>query len=188
MFKFLLLVFGLLAYSSAQLIRPTQDDFYQIGPIVEDDETVQFELTKKNSAHQLPQVHVRIDKLNDYRVRVRVENAFSSAKRRFIPPIQLDLDRKSKPNVTSRLYDVNIVSSARQSLVQVNRRSTNKTVFSVDLGTMIYSENFIQVQTTLPSNQVYGKCTLVLFLQSQSLTLPIRRSGRKDGHPPAALR
>lgn len=169
MFKFLLLVFALLAYSSAQ------NDFYRIGPIVEDDEIIQFELTKRISknhpvADQLPHLHVRIDNLNDYRARIRVENVFSSLNafsgaKRFVAPVQLDLDEKSKPDVASRLYGVNVVSSHQQSLVQVKRRSTGKIIFSIDLGSMIYSENFIQVQTTLSSSKVYGKfCFLKAFL------------------------
>ena len=157
MLKFWFFVFALVAYSSAQ--RLTQDDFYQIGPIVEDNEFIEFELTKKPSkshrvANQLPQLQVRIDNLNDYRARVRVQD---SGAKRFIAPVQLDLDRKSKPNVTSRLYDVKVISSRSKSLVQVNRRSTGRTVFSLDLGSMIYSENFIQIQTTLSSAKVYGR-------------------------------
>lgn len=158
MAKCLLLVFAFLAISSVQLVRAAANEpgFYRIGPIVSDDESVQFELTQTNPAEKLAQLHVRIDNLNDYRVRVRVENAFSGPKR-FIAPVELDLDRKNRPNVTSRLYDVQIESSVARSVVTVIRRSTNQGIFSLDLGTMIYEENFIQVQTTLPSSRVYGK-------------------------------
>ena len=156
MFKFLFLVLALLAHSSAQQDQPTSGDFYQIENIINEGDNIEFDLTKKGDSaiDQLPKLHARIENLNDYRVRLRVKNADSKAKI-FEAPVKLDLDRNKKPIVNKRLYKVEILED--QGLVQVKRRSNKKTIFSLDLGAMIYAENFIQIQTTLSSSRVYGK-------------------------------
>lgn len=108
---------------------------------------------KYGSKDNLEKLHVKIDFINDYRLRCKITDANS---KRFEVPLQIDLD-KQKSNQTSRLYDVKIGGHDEDSsILKIIRRKTNGLIFSMDLGKLIFSDQFIQVQNELTSFRLMG--------------------------------
>ncbi|XP_055958997.1 sucrase-isomaltase, intestinal [Patella vulgata] len=54
------------------------------------------------------------------------------------------------------LYDVTLIKGPPQFGIVVKRKGTNTTVFSTDLPGMTYSDQFLQITTRLPSDNLYG--------------------------------
>lgn len=68
----------------------------------------------------------------------------------FVPPIKLDLPTFT-PN-TDKKYLVKI----KNNIISVYRKSPYNLVWSADINTLVLSEQFNQIFTTISSNIVYG--------------------------------
>ena len=183
MFKLNFFIFSLfLVYSSVQ--SASKDDNYLLGPIISDDESLEFELTKNSKygfKDNLQSLHVKVDFLNDYRVRCKIKNGNFSQKR-FEAPIQLDLDIQT-PNETSRLYEVKLGGrQADSSVLKIIRKQTNTTIWSMDLGKIIFSDQFIRVTNQLTSLKLFGlgehMDTYLKNFTKQSKTIVLFNRGR----------
>ncbi|XP_037793117.1 maltase-glucoamylase, intestinal-like [Penaeus monodon] len=83
-----------------------------------------------------------------FRIKVTVPG-----EQRYEVPVPLDLPAPSSP--PSPLYKVSLEQSGN-FIIKVTRNDTNKVIFDTSIGGFTYAEQFLQVSTGLPSNNLYG--------------------------------
>ncbi|KAK6195135.1 hypothetical protein SNE40_000621 [Patella caerulea] len=87
--------------------------------------------------------------------RLRVKIVPNNVTRYEIPPEALNITASNTlPDL--QLYDVTLIKGPPQFGIVIKRKGTNTTVFSTDLPGMTYSDQFIQITTRLPSDNLYG--------------------------------
>ncbi|KAK6195437.1 hypothetical protein SNE40_000868 [Patella caerulea] len=98
---------------------------------------------------------VHVEYQTKHRLRIKIYPG--GAGRYEIPIEALDIESSSSPTSSDeQLYDVNVVEYGPQFGVVVRRKSTNTTVFSTDIPGMTFSDQFLQITTRLPSDNLYG--------------------------------
>ncbi|RWS15303.1 lysosomal alpha-glucosidase-like protein, partial [Dinothrombium tinctorium] len=124
---------------------------YNVTNIVYGDENIVVELQRLRPSgfpDDIEKVRVEINKLTDTLLQIKVKDAQNG---RFVPSFpKLNIP---KVDLKSPLYDVQVDFSGRLS---VTRRSTKAIVFSTALTRLIFSNQFHQLSSQLPSKYVYG--------------------------------
>ncbi|KAK6195139.1 hypothetical protein SNE40_000623 [Patella caerulea] len=89
--------------------------------------------------------------------RLRIRIAPVGVKRYEVPKEAVDIPSPETPPSGDRLlYDVTLVEGKPQFGIIVKRKGESVAVFSTDLPGMTYSDQFIQITTRLPSDNLYG--------------------------------
>jgi len=129
---------------------PTSYEAYTLTSHKES-ETGQFiEMTRKTHipySNLFQRITIKITYLNENSLRVSFN---TSEERLFVPPIVLDLPKFEIEK--AKQYDVNLVDN----VITVYRKSNRALIWSADLNTLIMSEQFNQLHTSINSNVVSG--------------------------------
>jgi len=183
MFKSSFIIFCFLLVHKFNFISSVNNDNYLISPVVSTDDWMYFQLTRNprsNNTKNFRELNVRINFLNDYRLRVHIQNHYYE-NQNFEVPIELDLDRQ-KSNLNRRLYRIKL-SSFRddESILTVIRKSNNKVVWKLNLGSIEFRENLVQATNTLASHRLFGLGEHVDYymkrFQNESKTILLYNTG-----------
>lgn len=167
---------------------------YDVGRIDEViNEYIAFELIK-NPVNGLKtsfdKLQVKITFVNNYRLRVKIQNA-DLEHQRFEVPLQLVLDERETIR-TSRQYDVRI---GDDSVLEVVRRSTNSVIWSMHLSSIIFGDDLVQATNQLSSFKLFGLGEHVdsylkqfqneskTYLLKNSGSLPLEQNALYGSHP-----
>lgn len=93
-------------------------------------------------------INILVSHIDDYSLRIKITNADSQ---RFEVPIQLHYQTKELINP---LYSVKL--DTQTGLLTIVRKSTESIIFKTSLPRLIYSDQFLQLSSDLPSSYIYG--------------------------------
>ncbi|CAL1274835.1 unnamed protein product [Larinioides sclopetarius] len=130
---------------------PSNYNGYSIENISQDGRHIRADL-KRSSPSGFPKdilnLHLVISFIDDYTLRIKITDA--NAERFEVPiPINDTLKNLEKP-----CYDVKIDSKTRQ--IVIARKATGTIIFKTNLSQLVYSDQFLQLSSHLPSSYIYG--------------------------------
>ncbi|RWS13457.1 lysosomal alpha-glucosidase-like protein, partial [Dinothrombium tinctorium] len=124
---------------------------YRVERAEANEKATTFKLNKTRPSglpDEIQLVHLEIFAIIDRLARVRFVDA---NKKRFEPDFpKLNIP---KSDLKSPLYDIKVTNESR---LIIRRKSNGKHVFNVDLKTLIFSNQFHQITSSLPSKYIYG--------------------------------
>ncbi|XP_055955058.1 maltase-glucoamylase isoform X1 [Patella vulgata] len=132
---------------------------------------VRGEITKTSNGLQAEVERIKTPKIYDSEIydrlvvtveyqtesRLRIKIVPKDVDRYVVPDEALNIRLPGKPPpASSRLYEVTLVKGTPQFGIIVTRKGDSTAVFSTDLPGMTYSDQFLQITTRLPSDNLYG--------------------------------
>lgn len=106
-------------------------------------------ITPSGFPDDVKKLALTVTPIDDYRLRIKIEDANF---RRYVPEVPV-LDYKIKKD---REEKYNVEFSDNNGLLKVTRNSTKETIFSTELSRLVFSNQFLQLSTKIPSKFIYG--------------------------------
>lgn len=94
-------------------------------------------------------IQVEVIHLTETQVRIRITDA---RRERFEPPIPV-LNVYRNPYDFIPQYQVDV---SREGLLKLTRKSSGTTLLDIDLRQVIFADQYLQLSSNLPANQIYG--------------------------------
>ncbi|GBL98291.1 Lysosomal alpha-glucosidase [Araneus ventricosus] len=130
---------------------PSNYDGYSISNLTFDERHIKADL-KRTSPSGFPNdvlnLRLLISLINDYTVRIKITDANSV---RFEVPIPINEGLKS---LEKPYYDVAVDPETSQ--LTITRKASKTIIFKTKLSQLVYSDQFLQLSTYLPSSYLYG--------------------------------
>ncbi|GFY49527.1 lysosomal alpha-glucosidase [Trichonephila inaurata madagascariensis] len=130
---------------------PSNYNGYVIGNISQDGRHIRADL-KRSSPSGFPKdvvsLHLVISFIDDYTLRIKITDAKAA---RFEVPIPINDALK---NLEKPYYDVKIDSKTGELII--SRKSSGVVIFKTSLSQLVYSDQFLQITSKLPSPYIYG--------------------------------
>ncbi len=99
-------------------------------------------------------VKIEVEELSGNVLRIKLTDA--DAKRYEVPFPHLSLPKKEEEKENDEKKQYRVQLQPETSSLTVYRTSTNTPIFEVNLGRLVYSDQFIQVTSKLPTEYIYG--------------------------------
>lgn len=98
---------------------------------------------------EVKQIQVEVVSLTETQLRIRITDP---ARQRFEPAIPvLNVHRNPYEYIPQYLVDV-----SKEGILKVTRKSSGKVLLDIDLRQIVFSDQYLQLSSTLPVNQMYG--------------------------------
>lgn len=122
------------------------------SPIIRGADSISIPLVRQRPSgfpNDFSSILVTLKAINKHRAQITVKPQAPAI--RWQPPVQLDLDYEATTE-SERLYALDV----DDEYVRVIRRQTNRTIWQMNYRTLIFSDQWLQAETRLPSLNLFG--------------------------------